>query len=88
MRKHIGLLFLMLLIYGSAAADESRITDRDKQAVTQALQAYEEAWSRHDAHAIAGFYYEPAMRVSAGGPVVRATRAMQETFFSGLLSGL
>jgi ketosteroid isomerase-like protein len=52
------------------------------------LQAYEEAWNRHDAHAVAGFYYEPAMRVGRGGPVVRPTRADQEAFFSGFLRGL
>jgi ketosteroid isomerase-like protein len=56
--------------------------------VTKVLQAYEEAWSRHDAHAVAGFYYEPAMRVGRGGPVVRPTRADQEAFFSGSLRGL
>ena len=52
------------------------------------LQAYEEAWSRHDAHAVAGFYYEPAVRVARGGPVMRLKRADQEAFFSGFLRGL
>jgi len=56
--------------------------------VRQTLQAYERAWSRHDAHAIADFYFEPAMRVSKGGPVVRATRVDQETFFDGYLSAI
>jgi len=56
--------------------------------VEAVLRAYEEAWSRHDAHAIAGFYHEPAMRVSPGGPIVRQNRAAQEAFFAGLLTGL
>lgn len=56
--------------------------------VEAALQEYEAAWSRHDAAAIASFYYEPAMRVGRGGPVVRPTRADQEAFFSGFLPGL
>jgi uncharacterized protein (TIGR02246 family) len=60
----------------------------DEQAVAEVLQAYEEAWSRHDAHAVASFYYEPAMRVGRGGPTVRATSADQEAFFDGFLRGL
>jgi len=56
--------------------------------VRQTLQAYEQAWTRHDAHAVADFYFEPAMRVSKGGPVVRATRADQETFFDGYLRAI
>jgi ketosteroid isomerase-like protein len=56
--------------------------------VRQTLQDYEQAWSRHDAHAVADFYFEPAMRVSKGGPVVRATRADQETFFEGYLRAI
>jgi ketosteroid isomerase-like protein len=56
--------------------------------VRQTLQGYEQAWSRHDAHAVADFYFEPAMRVSKGGPVVRATRADQETFFEGYLRAI
>ena len=59
-----------LLCATSAAADE-------RDAVKQTMEAYEQAWSRHDAHAVADFYFEPAMRVSKGGPVVRATRADQ-----------
>lgn len=56
--------------------------------VRQTLQAYEQAWSRHDAQAIAGFYFEPAMRVSKAGPVVRATRADQQAFFVGYLRAM
>ena len=56
--------------------------------VRQTLQDYEQAWSRHDAHAIAYFYFEPAMRVGKGGPVVRATRVDQETFFDGYLRAI
>lgn len=59
-----------------------------EETVRQTLQAYEQAWSRHDARAVAGFYNEPAMRVSKGGPVVRPTRADQETFFEGYLQGI
>jgi ketosteroid isomerase-like protein len=55
--------------------------------VRQALQAYEQAWSRHDERAVAGFYNEPAMRLGKGGPAVRATRSDQEIFFEGYLRG-
>jgi ketosteroid isomerase-like protein len=58
------------------------------QAVTKVLYAYEEAWSHHDATAIAGFYVEPAIRVSANGPIVRETQAAQTAFFNGLLMSL
>jgi hypothetical protein len=37
---------------------------------------------------VAGFYYEPAMRVTKSGPVVRSTRADQEAIFEGFLRGL
>jgi uncharacterized protein (TIGR02246 family) len=60
----------------------------EEQAVRTVLQSYEAAWSRHDAHAVAGFYHEPAMRVARGGPVVRPTRADQEAFFSAFLASL
>lgn len=70
-----------LLCAMAAAADE-------RDAVKQTLEAYERAWSRHDAAAVANFYYEPAMRVSKGGPVVRATRADQEIFFEGYLRAI
>ncbi len=63
-----------------AANEESR--------VASTLQAYESAWSHHDAAAAASFYYEPAIRVTAGGPVVRATRRDQEAFFKTFLSAL
>ncbi len=56
--------------------------------VRQTLQAYEQAWSRHDAQAIAAFYFEPAMRVSKAGPVVRASRVDQQAFFAGYLRAI
>jgi ketosteroid isomerase-like protein len=59
-----------------------------EDAIRQTLQAYEQAWSRHDAHAVAGFYFEPAMRVSKAGPVVRPTQTDQENFFDGYLRGM
>jgi hypothetical protein len=59
-----------------------------QQDVVDLLDAYEQAWSRRDAQAIADFYYEPAMRVGKGGPVVRATRAEQASFFAGFLPGM
>jgi uncharacterized protein (TIGR02246 family) len=59
-----------------------------EEAVKDVLKAYEEAWSRHDGEAVASFYFEPAMRIGKGGPVVRATRAEQKTFFDGFLRGL
>ena len=55
------------------------------KAVEDTLRAYEQAWSHLDAHAAASFYYEPAMRVTNGGPVIRATRSDQEVFFNGFL---
>lgn len=59
-----------------------------EEAVKEALTGYEEAWSKHDADAVAGFYYEPAMRVSRAGPAVRATRSDQKAFFDGFLRGM
>jgi hypothetical protein len=58
------------------------------QTITKALYAYEDAWSHHDAKAIAGFYAEPAIRVSANGLIVRDTQAAQTVFFNGLLTSL
>ena len=71
-----------------ASAAEPRAAGAERHAVEQVMRAYEDAWSRHDAHAIAGFYYEPATRVSPNGPVVRETRGVQEAFFRGLLARL
>src|SRR6266540_3006348 len=79
-----GVAVLVLAMYSCGHA----FAGTEEEAVTKVLQAYEEAWSRHDAHAVAGFYYEPAMRVARGGPVVRPRRADQEAFFSGFLRGL
>jgi len=76
----VPLLFLMCCSPAVAATDEDAVKD--------VLARYEEAWSRHDGEAVAGFYYEPAMRVGKGGPVVRATRAEQREFFDGFLRGL
>jgi uncharacterized protein (TIGR02246 family) len=85
MRKRSPLLFVALLLSGQLCA----APERDSQTEVRAtLQSYEAAWERHDAAAIASFYYEPAMRVSRGGPIVRPTRADQETFFAGLVHGL
>jgi len=60
----------------------------EEQAVKKVMEAYEQAWSRHDGGAVASFYSEPAMRVSKAGPAVRATRADQEAFFNAFLRGL
>jgi uncharacterized protein (TIGR02246 family) len=60
----------------------------EEDSVKDALKRYEDAWSRHDGQAVASFYYEPALRVSQGGPVVRGTRAEQQAFFDGFLPGL
>jgi ketosteroid isomerase-like protein len=87
MSKLIGLLNLVFLLCGTVAV-RADIVGGEPKAVLNVMRAYEDAWSRHDARAIAGFYYEPAIRVSPAGPVVRATRTLQETFFSGLLPGL
>lgn len=70
-----------MLFAVTASADES-------DPVRQTLEDYEAAWSRHDATAVASFYFEPAMRVSKGGPVVRPARADQEAFFDGYLRSL
>lgn len=83
-QKPIVLLAALLLsgpVWAASGSDAST-------EVTDTLQAYEAAWGRHDAAAIASFYYEPAMRVSRGGPIVRPTRADQEAFFTGLVGGL
>lgn len=75
---------LLILVSWSATV----LAGTEEQAVKEVLKAYEEAWSRHDAEAVASFYFEPAMRVGKGGPVVRATRAEQKAFFDGFLRGL
>lgn len=82
-----GLALAMLLLQGQAPAEELT-NPAEATVVERVLHAYEGAWSRHDAEAIAGFYYEPAMRVSPKGPIVRETRAMQQAFFTGLLTSL
>lgn len=76
-------LSLLLLALGGGpvlAADGAK-------AVEETLRAYEQAWSRLDAHAAASFYYDPAMRVTSSGPVVRS-RSDQEAFFKGFLAAL
>jgi ketosteroid isomerase-like protein len=74
-------LAFALLGPGIAIAD-------DRADVTTTLQSYEKAWTDHDSTAIASYYYEPAMRVSPAGPIVRQTREEQESFFSAFLPGL
>jgi uncharacterized protein (TIGR02246 family) len=64
------------------------LAGREEESVKDLLKAYEEAWSRHDGEAVAGFYFEPAMRIGKGGPVVRSTRAEQRAFFDNFLRGL
>jgi len=56
--------------------------------IQQVMYAYEQAWSKHDANAVSAFYFEPAMRVSKGGPTVRPTLNDQKLLFTGLLQGL
>jgi uncharacterized protein (TIGR02246 family) len=76
-----GLLFV--------AASCGRVYAANEQsAVESTLRAYEDAWSHHDAAAAASFYYEPTMRVTTGGPVVRAKRQDQENFFKSFFRGL
>jgi ketosteroid isomerase-like protein len=72
----------VLVCFSAAQADDPL------DEVRQTLQAYEQAWSAHDARAVSAFYYEPAMRVSKGGPAIRATRADQESFFEGYLRAI
>lgn len=84
MSKLLLALVALFAITGRLLAGESGGEDE----VIGTLQAYESAWSRHDADAISSFYYEPAMRVGRGGPVVRPARADQAAFFSGFMPGL
>jgi ketosteroid isomerase-like protein len=76
-------LVLTVTLVGSSVALAA-----DPGDVEATLQSYENAWGDRDPRAIASFYYEPAMRVSPAGPVVRQTRKDQETFFSGFLPSL
>ena len=80
--RKVGLLCIAFATFCAAASAAD-----GEDAIRKTLHAYEQAWSRHDAHAVAGFYFEPAMRVSKAGPVVRPTQADQETFFDGYLRG-
>lgn len=84
MAAKTGLLCILL----AASVGQPALADDPTKAVERTLEAYEQAWSHHDAGEVASFYYEPAMRVSATGPVVRATRQDQETFFNTFLPTL
>jgi uncharacterized protein (TIGR02246 family) len=79
-----ALVALLILVSFSGTV----LSGTGEEAVKQVLTAYEEAWGQHNAEAVASFYFEPAMRVGKGGPVVRATRAEQKAFFDGFLRGL
>jgi ketosteroid isomerase-like protein len=85
LKRASGAAALLLLAAAGAPVHAAEPTEA---AVKSALVGYEEAWSRQDAATVASFYYEPAMRVSKGGPTVRATRADQQAFFDGFLRGL
>lgn len=87
MNRDLANAVTALVLVGTAAVPV-HAADATEEAVKAALVGYEEAWSRHGADAVASFYYEPAMRVSKGGPTVRATRADQQAFFDGFLQGL
>jgi uncharacterized protein (TIGR02246 family) len=77
-----------LVILGLGLGCRAALAAGGAQAVEATLHAYEAAWSRHDGRAVAAFYYEPALRVTPTGPVVRATRQDEERFFEGFLTGL
>src|ERR1019366_5539388 len=77
------LSFLLLALGGGPVSAADGV-----KAVEGTLRAYEQAWSHLDGHAAASFYYEPAMRVTNGGPVMRATRSDQGAFFNGFLAAL
>jgi ketosteroid isomerase-like protein len=81
--KRCVLSFLLFALGGGPVSAADGV-----KAVEDTLRAYEQAWSHLDAHAAASFYYEPAMRVTNGGPVIRATRSDQEVFFNGFLPAL
>jgi hypothetical protein len=49
------------------------------QRLEETLRAYEASWSRLDGHAAASFYYEPAMRVTSGRPLVRDPTGRRRT---------
>ncbi len=81
-RYSVLALMAIFCVRISATAAEGTAT------VEGTLHAYEEAWSRHDGHAVASFFYEPAVRVTNGGPTVRSTRKEEETFFNNFLPAL
>lgn len=80
-------LAIMLWVSGIGSVWAGDITTKTAQ-VRHTLQAYEQAWSRHDPEAAAAFYYEPAMRLSHDGPKVRATREEELAFFKVFLPGI
>ncbi|HZP92737.1 MAG TPA: nuclear transport factor 2 family protein [Burkholderiales bacterium] len=86
--RDIATLSIVLIAAACFSTAASAAQAGAEAEVEETLQAYEAAWSRHDAAAIASFFYEPALRVGRAGPVVRPTRADQEAFFSGFLPGL
>ena len=83
-----ALLMLAAMAVGVAHAADSAPAEDATRSIEQVLRAYEDAWSQHDAKAIASFYYEPAMRVSPSGPTVRGTREVQQAFFQGFVAKL
>jgi uncharacterized protein (TIGR02246 family) len=86
MAKRIVALWIGVLLSGVATG--RGLAGPEEDAVRDVLRAYEAAWSRHDARAVAGLYAEPAMRVARGGPIVRPSRADQEAFFAAFLGAL
>lgn len=83
----MGRRWAVIVVLAGCASACAR-AEKSAPEVEDALRAYEQAWSRHDGHAVAGFYYEPAMRVTAAGPVVRPKQSDQETFFTPFLVAL
>ncbi len=83
----LGRFYVLGLVLVGAGC-ELAVAANEQSAVERTLRAYEEAWSHHDAQAIATFYCEPAIRVTAGGPVVRAKRQDQEAFFRSFVPAL
>lgn len=82
MHQFIALITLCFVFTANVNAEN------EEPAIRSVMLAYEQAWSEHDAKAVASYYFAPAIRVSKTGPSVRATIKDQELFFEGLLGSM
>jgi len=80
MHQFIALITLCFVFTANVNAEN------EEPAIRSVMLAYEQAWSEHDAKAVASYYFAPAIRFSKTGPSVRATIKDQELFLKDYLA--